>query len=58
MTLMRGWGLMDEDPATEIARLYPAVKPDAVHAEAWRENLATCWIGRLDIIDANDQHMR
>jgi hypothetical protein len=58
MVLMQGWGLIHEDPTAEIARLYPAAKPNPAQAEAWRENLASCWAGRLDIIDANDQHMR
>jgi hypothetical protein len=58
MVLMRAWGLIDEDPAAEIAGLYPAANPDEVQAAAWRENLASCWIGRLEIIDANDRHMR
>jgi hypothetical protein len=58
MVLMRGWGLIHEDPAAEIARLYPAAKPDSDQAEAWRENLASCWVGRFEMIDANDQHMR
>jgi hypothetical protein len=58
MVLMRGWGLIDDDPAGEIVRLYPHAESNQVQADAWRKNLAGCWVERLDIIDAYDRHLR